>query len=309
VSLLRDNLGLKAASLAVAVLIWFVIAGEKTSERGLQVPVELKNIPKDLELTGDSLDFVDVRLRASPGIIHALGPADISAQIDLQGAEEGERIVHLSPSTIRVPFGVQVVKITPSLLTLRFERTLQRMVAVRPRVVGSPAAGHEVGEVRTEPAEVRVAGPRSRVEAIPSAFTEPVSVAEKDAPVTDVVNVGVDDPMLRLIDVHEVKVTVKISEARRERTFEALPVAVRGASLAPRPAQVKVVLLGPASAVDRLSADEVRPYVTVASAPGPAPRARVAVDLPAGAAGVLVATIQPEEVSLKPQRTRGSKTP
>ena len=50
------------------------------------------------ELTGDLLDSVEVRLRASPGIIHRLGSGDVSAQIDLAGATEGERIVHLTPT-------------------------------------------------------------------------------------------------------------------------------------------------------------------------------------------------------------------
>ena len=65
------------------MLLWFVIAGEKTSEMGLRMPVELQNFPEDLELTGDAVDTVEVRLRASPGIMHALGPGEISAQIDL----------------------------------------------------------------------------------------------------------------------------------------------------------------------------------------------------------------------------------
>ena len=117
---LFDNLALKAVSLLLAALTWVVIAGEKTSERGLSVPVELQNFPKDLELTGEAVTSVEVRLRASPGIIHGLGPRDISALIDLAGVAAGERIVHLSPETIRVPFGVKVVKVTPSILTLNF---------------------------------------------------------------------------------------------------------------------------------------------------------------------------------------------
>ena len=43
-----ENLALKAVSLGLAVLLWFVIAGEKTSEMGLQAPVELQNFPPEL---------------------------------------------------------------------------------------------------------------------------------------------------------------------------------------------------------------------------------------------------------------------
>ena len=72
-----------------------MIAGEKSSERGLSVPVELQNLPKDLELTGGVVTSVEVRLRASPGIIHGLGPRDLSAVIDLQGGH-GRR-AHRAP--------------------------------------------------------------------------------------------------------------------------------------------------------------------------------------------------------------------
>ncbi|HEY7514957.1 MAG TPA: CdaR family protein, partial [Vicinamibacteria bacterium] len=163
-------------SLLLAVALWFVIAGEKSSERGLTAPLELQNFPKEFELTGDLLDSVEVRLRASPGIIHRLSSGDVSAQIDLAGATEGERIVHLTPQAIRVPFGVEVVKVVPSIVTLNFERTLQRSVPVRARLLGRPAAGYEVAEMTSDPAEVRIAGPKSRVQEIESAYTEPVSV-------------------------------------------------------------------------------------------------------------------------------------
>ena len=49
---LFDNLTLKAVSLGIAVVLWFVIAGEKTSERGLSVPVELQNVPEEPRADG-----------------------------------------------------------------------------------------------------------------------------------------------------------------------------------------------------------------------------------------------------------------
>ena len=187
---LFENLPLKLASLALSTVLWFVIAGEKSSERGLTVPVELQNFPVNLELTGDPVNDVEVRLRASPGIIHALGPGEVSAQINLAGSGEGERIIHLNSDSIRVPFGVRVVKVTPAILTLNFERTLQKVVPIRPRLIGRPAPGYEVAEVTSEPAEARIAGPKSRVQEVESAFTQPVSVEGMSATVVDQVSIG-----------------------------------------------------------------------------------------------------------------------
>jgi hypothetical protein len=312
---LLDNLPMKAASLAIATVLWFVIAGQKTSERAITAPVELQNFPLNLELTGDAVDSVEVRLRASPGIIQGLGPSDLSARINVAGAQEGERIIHLTPESIRAPFGVRVVKITPSILTLNFERTLQKEVPVRPRIIGRPAPGHEVAEVASVPAEVRIAGPKSRVQEIESAFTEPISVEGAETSVTDEVSIGLEDPLLRLQTSSRVKVTARIREEHGKRTFEALPVEVRGpagrASQAgpvgqARPAAVRVVVAGPLSALRQLQPSRVHPYVTVVGALAGAARLPVAVELASGLAGVSVVTIDPAQVAVRPSRTRGA---
>ena len=85
----RGDASLRLASLALAAGLWFVIAGKQTAERGVGVPVELRNVPRDLELTGDPVNAVDVRVRASPGLINSLEAGKLLATIDLAGAVEG----------------------------------------------------------------------------------------------------------------------------------------------------------------------------------------------------------------------------
>jgi YbbR domain-containing protein len=296
-----DNLPLKAVSLALAVMLWYVIAGEKTSEMGLSVPVELQNVPPELELTGDPVSAVQVRLRASPGVIQRLGPGDVSAQIDLQGLEEGERIVHLTAGSMRVPFGVKVVKITPAIITLHFERTLTKTVPVRPRLIGRPAEGHEVGEVASDPAEVRLAGPKSRVQEVESAFTEPVSVDGARTSLVDEVNIGLEDPLLRIEGTPRVRVSVNIRETQVTRVLDGVPIAARGGTGSLRPGQARVVVSGPASSVARLALADVRPYVDAAAArPGAA--VAVTVELAPGHAGITVKEWQPTQVVWRPRR-------
>ncbi|PYQ03618.1 MAG: hypothetical protein DMF83_20625 [Acidobacteria bacterium] len=302
-----DNLPLKLVSLVLAVLLWFVIAGEKTSEMGLSVPVELQNFPKDLELTGDPVDTVEVRLRASPGIIQRLSPGDVSAHIDLVDAREGERIVHLTPDSVRVPFGVTVVKISPSIITLNLERTLQKTVPVRPRLLGRPAPGYEVGEMTTEPAEVRISGPKSRVQEVESAYTEPVSVEGAEANVVDHVNIGLEDPLLRIQGNPRVRVTARVREIEHTRTFPDLPVEVRRGSFAARPSRVSVVLAGPASVLDQADGAAIRAYVDAGQVDETG-TAHVAVELAPGLTGVEIRETQPAEVALRPLRPARKKS-
>lgn len=300
-----DNLALKLVSLGLAVALWFVIAGEKTSEIGLLVPVELQNFPKDLELTGDPVDSVEVRLRASPGIIQRLGPGDVSAQLDLAGARDGERIVHMTADNIRVPFGVKVVKISPSIITMNLEGTLQKVVPIRPRLIGRPAPGYEVAEVGAEPPEVRMTGPKSRVQEVESAFTEPLSVDGAQASVTDTVNIGLEDAVLRIQGSPRVRVTARVQEQREKRAFDGLRVEVRGGAATVRPETVRIVVAGPASVLRRLSSGDVRPYVNLGGLLG-ARAVPVAVELAPGLLGAAVERTEPAEVTVRAGRRKGS---
>jgi YbbR domain-containing protein len=298
---LFDNLPLKVISVALALLLWFVI-GEKTSERGLSVPVELQNVPRDLELVGEPTNVVDVRVRAAPSVIQRLTPGDVSARIDLSGVREGEHIVHLTSDDIRVPFGVRVVKITPSIITMGFERTMQKTVPIRPRLLGRPALGYEVAEVGAEPGEVRVAGPKSRVQEMESAYTEPVSVESAGSTVVETVNLGLDDPVLRIQGSPRVRVTARIREVQETRTFDGVEVEVRGGAFAVQPARVRVVLGGPASALARVKPAQVLAYVDAARVKNGT--ASVAVEMAPGQAGVTLKEAVPSQVSLRPPTRR-----
>lgn len=302
---LRGDTALRLASLVLAVGLWFVIAGKQTAERGVSVPVELRNVPRDLELTGDPVNAVDVRVRASPGLINSLDMGAIRATIDLAGAQEGERIVQLSPDQIQAPQGFRVVKITPSLLSLNLERTLRKTIPVRPRVIGRPAPGFEVAEFTSAPAEVQVAGPRSRVQEIESAFTEPVSVEGAETTAAELVNVGLEDPLLRLEGGSRVRVTVVVRETRETRRFEGLRVEARGRPARLAPARVTVSVSGPASQVRALEPGDVQPYVALPREGAVPPRLPVAVQIGPGRAGVGVLETLPAEVSVRVLREKG----
>jgi hypothetical protein len=293
---------LRLASLGLAAGLWFVIAGRQTAERGLPVPLELRNVPRDLELTGDPVNSVDVRLRASPGLIDSLDAGKVRATIDLAGAREGETIVQLAPDQVHVPFGFRVVKITPSLLTLNLEATQRKRVPVRPRLIGRPAPGFEVAKVASDPAEVEVTGPRSRVQEVESAFTEAVSVDAARETVQRQVNVGLEDPLLRLDGGSRVRVVAEVREAHETRLVENLPVVARGRPVRIEPSRVTVVVSGPAPVLAALDPAEVHAYVSVPAAGAVPARLPLSVELPAGRPGLQLVETRPRDVAVQALR-------
>ena len=224
---LFQHAGVKLLSAALAVLLWMVVAGEETVERGLRIPLELQQFPPGLELQGEPPSLVDVRVRGASTALSQLSAVGTVAVLDLRGARLGRRLFHLTAEQIRVPFGVEVVQITPPTVALVFENSASKLVPVEAAVDGKPAPGFVVGKVTTDPDMVDIIGPDSSVKRASEALTEPVSVAGARETVREIVNVGLLDPALRLKASRSATVVVEIVPAPLEQTVPDLPVLLR----------------------------------------------------------------------------------
>ena len=262
------HIGLKLLSVGLAVLLWMIVSGEETVERGLRIPLELQQIPPDLELGGEVPTTVDVRVRGGSGALSRVSAGDVVAVLDLRSARSGRRLFPLTPEQVRVPFGVEVVQVLPSAVAFAFEATASRLVPVVPAVDGRPAPGYMVGEMTAEPSTVEVVGPESAVKRASEAMTEPVSVAGAREKVKESVTVGVLDPALRLRNPRPATVTVQIVPAPLERTLRNRPVHLRTLAnnvvAEAAPTIVDVTIRGSREVLTHVDADDVVAYVDLA---------------------------------------------
>jgi YbbR domain-containing protein len=262
------HFGLKVLSVGLAVMLWMVIAGEETVERGLRVPLELQQFPSGLELQNEAPSLVDVRVRGSSGTLSRVGPGDIVAVLDLRTARSGRRLYQLTPEQMRLPFGVQVVQVSPASVALIFEKSASKSVHVTPAIEGNPAPGYVVGTLVVEPAMVEVVGPESAVQRVTEALTEPVSVAGAVQDVLDSVTVGFQDPSLRLKNPRLADVRVQVTPGPVERELRDRPVHLRnlGTKLSAQanPPAVEVTLRGSRQGLNRVDRDDMSAYIDLA---------------------------------------------
>jgi YbbR domain-containing protein len=259
------NLGLKILAIALASLLWLTVAGQHVVERSLRVPLEFRNIPRPLEIVGNTPDTIDVRVRGSSAVLTRLQPGEIVAVLDCSGARSGARLFQIRPDEVRAPFGVQVTQVVPSTLELELEVSARRRVPVVPAIEGQPAPGFVMGSKAVEPPTVEIIGPESRVRQVSEATTEPVSIKDARARVRDTVNVGVIDSAVHLADPTAAQVTVEIWKAPVERLVTEVPIRWRNlppglsAQLAPNLTSVKV--RGTQELVEGLRPDAILAYV------------------------------------------------
>ena len=239
------HIGLKVLSLALAALIWLLVSGEQIVERALRIPLEFTNLPAQLELVGGPPTVVDVRVRGSSGALSRVATGELVAVLDLRTARPGQRLFHLTGADVRAPFGVDVVQISPSNLSIAFEPSATKVVPVVPGVEGDPADGFVAGMVKADPATVDVIGPSSAVASLASAITEPVSIAGATEAVTETVNIGITNPSVRLVGPGSAEVTVNIVGAPVEWAIAGIPIRQPHGSVEVSPGDVTVFVRGP----------------------------------------------------------------
>jgi len=259
------HLGAKLFSIAAAIVLWVMVSGEETVERGLRVPLELQQFPSGLEISGELPTTVDVRIRGGSTALSRMAPGDVVAVLDLRGARPGQRVFSLTPEQVRTPFGISIVQVTPSTIAMTFEKTLTRRLPVLPSSDGAPAPGFEVGRMDVDPSIVEVTGPESAVRRATEAVTEPVDVSGARDKVSETVTIGLLDPALRITGAQSATVTVAILAAPLERTLRGRPIHRRNLCATfdaqVEPATVDVMLRGSRDALARLDPDAIVAYV------------------------------------------------
>jgi len=210
-----SNLPLKLLSLFLAFTVWFVVSAprrESLSERAFAVPLSLVGMPRDLVITTSVPDTVSVRLRGRASDLRSLSSSNLEVTIDQRLAQPGDATITLRPQLINVTPQVEVVSIAPNKLRFRLERLREKIVPIRPFLVGAPSLGFGVGDATVSPDHARVSGPTSQIKNLSEVATERIIMTGRTETFEQAVAVVSDSSLIRIIDPLMVQVTVPVTE-------------------------------------------------------------------------------------------------
>jgi YbbR domain-containing protein len=192
------NIGWKLLSLVIAVALWMAVAREPELATSLSVPVELKNIPEDVDIGSNVPDRVHLEVRGPSGRLSRDNLADAALILDLADAHAGDRTYTVRPSNFNLPSGVTFYRAVPSQITLRFDRMMSQSVKIFPSYSKPPQAGYRVRTYVLEPENVRIRGPEERVKRIDRVWTDPVDLSGVVSSAEFHTHVNVGDAQVRL---------------------------------------------------------------------------------------------------------------
>lgn len=176
---LRQVGGLAVAFLMVSVL-WNLYLGAGHSLISLRVPVEFRNVPENTVVTHDFEEHFVVRISGKNPLVEALRPAQVSAFIDLAGLPTGSHTLTIKEDNIRLPPGLEIEQILPGNVEIHMEPRISRDVPVKVVLKEDGWNADSGTSFTTEPATIRVTGPKSRVERLTRLETVPLSLRKLD---------------------------------------------------------------------------------------------------------------------------------
>jgi len=208
--LVTQNFWWKLLSLAIAVVVWGLVANEPELSTFVTVAVEYKNLPEELEISSDPVSSVKLELRGPSGELRDVDNRANRPEVilDMSKVGSGEWTFPIGDGSVKLMRGVTLVRAIPSEVRFTFERSVERTVKVTPRF--TDRSGFEVANFQVSPDSMRIAGPVSRVNNVKTVETDPVNVPAKSGSFEYPVSTFLDDPYIRFIGVARVTVTVDV---------------------------------------------------------------------------------------------------
>lgn len=278
-----ENWPYKAAAVTLSVLLWFnVTADQERSDQSVMTRLEFV-VSDTLWTLREAPTQVTTTFQGRMGdIIGLVGQTLIRKAID--GVTDSVMEIELSPTDVvwDRTLNVRPTAVSPSRVTLRFERREERTVAVLPITSIVPAEGFVRGALLVEPESVTVRGGASALQTIGTLQTEPLEIEGADTTVTRQLDIRVPPELEGIqIDPPRVLLTAEIDSLVERVLVVAVRAIGSGAGgIVLSPDSVEVRVRGARQIVAALTPADVRATVRIDGGVARGQTYRVALDLP-----------------------------
>jgi YbbR domain-containing protein len=212
---LTRNPGWKLLALVAAFGVWMNVASEPELATIVSVPVQYSDSPKDLEISSNIVESIDVEARGPAGQLRTLSDSHIAAVVDLASVKDpGERTFTLTASELKLPRGIELIRTIPAQLRFTFEKRTTRAVPVKVAFSGKLPAGFAIAQVEVEPPELTIAGPESHVLSSKQLVSDPFDLTGVTGDTQRSLAVYAAEAEVRIVSTPQVTVKIHIQQSR-----------------------------------------------------------------------------------------------
>ncbi|RMH50127.1 MAG: hypothetical protein D6682_07830 [Zetaproteobacteria bacterium] len=158
-------------AVVIAFALWFQVHGSGVGSVGIDAPLQVRGLDKALVVVNDLPETVRVTISGLQARINRLSDGDVRITIDASDIDKPGVIDRaISVQDVRLPAGMNIVKIQPDRVQLQVDRVVSRRLPVR-AAIDIPEQWR-VDRLTVEPAQVQVAGPEVWLDALSGLDTE-----------------------------------------------------------------------------------------------------------------------------------------
>lgn len=245
---LKSNLPQKLIAFVCAFLLTIFVTSDRNMTMNFaQIPVIL-NIPDGfVSIDDDSTPTVDVTISGRTSALRGMTRDDLGVMTITPPPRSGNIQITLQPSMLSLPAGVDIDKFRPEFLDVNLEPLETRTVAITTdhAFTGELLPGYRLGEVKFDPSDVKIMGPKSVVSTTGQLYIEPIDLTGKAS--TFVINrwLILNRNGLKA-ESDSVRVTVNIVSESKQHLILGVPIVPINLSQAHafKPATIDLTLIG-----------------------------------------------------------------
>ena len=168
---MKKDISTKIISLLFAIFLWFYIIQVQSPE----IEKSVKDVPvqftkseleaRGLTLMNDKEVEISIKIKGQRKYITGIKKEDITVVADV--SKIGSTGTHKVSTKVVLPYGnLEVVEQEPSFISVTVEEIVEEEKELKFNIIGEPAEGYCVGDIKTTPEKIKVKGPKPIVSSI-----------------------------------------------------------------------------------------------------------------------------------------------
>ncbi len=224
----RKDWLIKLISLFFAVFLWYFVAGEDRVDMNVKIPVEIVNMPRDLIISNQFKNILEVTVSGPRSLIREIARSDISRSIDLSNAKPGNIIIDNKPDSISFARGITVLRIQPSHTILLIDKLIQKNLPIKAVTKGKPLREYELKRIILNPDHINISGPQNIIDKFKNLPTKTININGLDQEVTRQIYLNIPPEVVNLIGSPSITARIIIKEKMVEKKINELTITVIG---------------------------------------------------------------------------------
>lgn len=176
-SAVSNQFQLKAISVFLAFVLWFVVLGSRTSDLTREVPIEY-TLSQGTVFAENPPDRLVVRVQGPKAFLRSVGSRlEEPLVVNLKDRRVGNHLLRFTPEMLNIPSGVKTISMNPPQVVFRLEELKKKIVPSSVEVAGLIPEGNRLIRAELQPATVRIRGARSKLANIHQLVSMPVDLS------------------------------------------------------------------------------------------------------------------------------------